>query len=198
MKFKKWFFHNAGLRTKLVLSYSFLVCLPIVLIGFFSFYLSYQAAEKQIVSNMSNNIKIMSNELASQLEGEMKNVNFLAYNKEFRDDIVEYQDNPIELARILTQKIEPTFSYYLASDQNIKEIVVSSPYFSRAIGNYFVPMEDLNESAIESNAKVVWDTVEQQLYIDRKILDATSSTRVIGHIRFNLFPSFFSYALATL
>ena len=70
-----WYYGKASIRTKLVLSYLFLVLLPILGLGVYSYHISTENLLDQTKQTIEANISSMSYSLNSNIQRENDNIN---------------------------------------------------------------------------------------------------------------------------
>ena len=51
-----WYYKKASIRKKIVISFLILVCIPIIVLGYYSYNQSRKNLENQTISTMDNNI----------------------------------------------------------------------------------------------------------------------------------------------
>ena len=80
----KWFAYKLPIRSKLLISFSILVMVPILVLGIYSYQQSKENTERQIRSTMESNLTRLTSELDTRFQREGSTVRFLAYNLTFR------------------------------------------------------------------------------------------------------------------
>ena len=81
----KWFAYKLPIRSKLLISFSILVMVPILVLGIYSYQQSKENTERQIRSTMESNLARLTSELDTRFQRESSTVRFLAYNLTFRN-----------------------------------------------------------------------------------------------------------------
>ena len=81
----KWFAYKLPIRSKLLISFSILVMVPILVLGIYSYQQSKENTERQIRSTMESNLTRLTSELDTRFQREASTVRFLAYNLTFRN-----------------------------------------------------------------------------------------------------------------
>ena len=81
----KWFAYKLPIRSKLLISFSILVMVPILVLGIYSYQQSKENTERQIRSTMESNLARLTSELDTRFQREGSTVRFLAYNLTFRN-----------------------------------------------------------------------------------------------------------------
>ncbi len=188
-----WYYKKASIRKKIVISFLILVCIPIIVLGYYSYNQSRKNLENQTISTMDNNINRVVFDIEETLEKENTYLKYLAYNLKFRSVLENNSKNNIEIAKVLNEYVEPIFWYFIASDTNIKEISVYTPNVSDSIGSFLKPdtlCEDEEWYKYHQNTfDTLWTFEDGKLFATRSILDATTSTKCIGVLKMELFLS---------
>ena len=182
-----WFMGKASIRKKLIISYVLLVMMPIVILGSYSFSQASENLMKQTEITMNNNLQSMVSEMVSRLEREQDFTRYLAYNLEFRETLEDNAYDSSAIAQSLNKTVEPVFWYFIASDENIKEINIITPYATDNIGAFLKAAEEYEALPwYEEHRKSFhtrWSVEDGKLFATRTILDTATSSRMIGILR---------------
>ena len=194
-KIWNWYYGKASIRTKLVLSYLFLVLLPILGLGVYSYHISTENLLDQTKQTIEANISSMSYSLNSNIQRENDNIKYLSYNSKFREKLQDGMSDATGLAEELTQSVEPVFWYFITSDDNIKGIKIYSPYIHQGIGSFLNPMEEYERkewyAENKMNFKTHWFFEEGKIFASRVLLDAETSSQPIGLMNLEVYPENF-------
>ena len=183
-----WYYGTATIRKKLVISYLILVLLPILILGVYSYYISKRSLLEQTRSTMEGNMSSIVHSMERNIQRENDNIKYLSYNVSFREKLETGAGNASALAQELNSSVEPTFWYFITSDDNIKAIEIYSPYVEHAIGSFLKPVGESGEEQFykeqEKTYKTRWSYGEESIYAARTLLDANTSSRAIGVMKF--------------
>ncbi|WP_027417252.1 methyl-accepting chemotaxis protein [Aneurinibacillus terranovensis] len=69
---------NLGIKTKIIASFLFILLLPNLTIGYFSYYTLKANVEQQIINSASGNIELLNNSVNEMINNAMNGTNFLA------------------------------------------------------------------------------------------------------------------------
>lgn len=192
-KMVDWYYKKASIRNKIVISYLILVSIPIVVLGYYSYDQSKKNLERQTISIMNNNVSRLVFDIEETFKSENTYAKYLAYNLKFRSVLEYKKNNNVEIAKVLNEYVEPIFWYFIASDTNIKQISVYTPYITDSVGSFLKPDTLFKENEwykySQNNFTTLWSFEEGRLFATRSILDVTDSTRCIGVLRMELFLS---------
>lgn len=190
-----WFSGKASIKIKLMISFSLLVSIPIFVLGAYIFSKTKDNLEEQTRSVMENNANRMVTEIGTRVKRETNNLKFLAYNLDFRKTLESAPMDMIGLAQILNNSVEPTFWYFISSDEYLKGIKIYSPLPSRNIGPFLETDQLVKQQKWyqyhQDYYNTLWMYEEGKLYASRSILDAQSANQVIGVLRLEVFPGTF-------
>lgn len=191
-KLIEWYYKNASIRKKLVYSYVLLVLIPLLVLGIYSYRISTRNLIQNTEDTMKSNISIIAESLNDSIQRENDNIKYLSYNSNFREKLESKKDNVIELVKELNNSVEPTFWYFITSDENLKGIQIYSPYVENAIGSFLQPLEKQKLSGWyaehQDDFKTEWEVVDGQIFASRVILDADTSSQPIGYMQIEIFP----------
>ena len=194
-KIWNWYYGTATIRKKLVISYLILILLPILILGLYSYHISKRSFLEQTRSTMEGNMSSIVQGMESNIQRENDNIKYLSYNVNFREKLEAGKKNVSELAQELNNSVEPTFWYFITSDDNIKSIEIYSPYVEHAIGSFLKPVEEGWEARFyqenEKTYKTRWNYEDGRIYAARTLLDAHSSSKAIGIMRVEVFEDNF-------
>ena len=123
-KIWNWYYGTATIRKKLVISYLILILLPILILGLYSYHISKRSFLEQTRSTMEGNMSSIVQGMESNIQRENDNIKYLSYNVNFREKLEAGKKNVSELAQELNNSVEPTFWYFITSDDNIKSIEI--------------------------------------------------------------------------
>ncbi len=190
-----WYYGTATIRTKLVISYLVLVLLPILILGLYSYHISKKSLLEQTRSTMEGNLSSIADSMERNIQRENDNIKYLSYNLKFREKLEAGIKDASALAQELNNSVEPTFWYFITSDDNIKSIESYSPYVKHAIGSFLKPIDGSEEAKIyEENKKTfktLWNYKDGHIYATRTLLDAHTSSKAIGVMRLEVFEDNF-------
>lgn len=190
-KLVKWYDNNASIRFKLILSYALLGLIPLLVLGMYVYRISTQNLMHQIEDTMKSNVSLIAASLNDSIQRENDNIKYLSYNAKFREKLGSGTRNISELAKELNDSVEPTFWYFITSDENLKGIRVYSPCVENPIGSFLKPLRIREKSKwdqiCKSNYKTKWEFDEGQILASRIILDAETSSEPIGYMQIEIF-----------
>lgn len=188
-----WYYGDATIRKKLVISYVILISIPILFLGCYSYYSAKRNLMEQTYQTMESNVNSMKYNLTTNIQRENDNIEYLSYNGQFRAAIGKENQETTELVHLMNNIIEPTFWYFISSDNNLKSIEVYSKYVKNSIGSFLKPTGECENEAWypyhESNFKTQWVYEDGEIFASRTLLDASSSSQLIGVIKLNVFSS---------
>ena len=138
----KWFAYKLPIRSKLLISFSILVMVPILVLGIYSYQQSKENTERQIRSTMESNLARLTSELDTRFQREGSTVRFLAYNLTFRNALENSDASAMTMAQVMNTSVEPTFWYFIAGDSYVKGMEVYSTKVRDKIGNFLLPVDD--------------------------------------------------------
>lgn len=183
-KLWQWFNGRISIRKRLVISYMVLVSIPILILGIYSFHQANDNLFEQTEETMRNNLSRLVLEMENRFQREQDFMKLQAYNVELRSGLKKYQYDNENIARLLTESVEPVLWYFITSDENIKMVKIITPYCSTSIGKFLKPA-DLYENEEwyqkhKENFKTLWRVEDGCLYASRTILDADGSSYLVG------------------
>lgn len=190
----KWFAYKLPIRSKLLISFSILVMVPILVLGIYSYQQSKENTERQIRSTMESNLTRLTSELDTRFQREASTVRFLAYNLTFRNALENSGDSAMTMAQVMNTSVEPTFWYFIAGDAYVKGMEVYSTKVHDKIGNFLLPVDDTvsqqawYQQALDSYA-THWTYDGVEICANRAILDTNSSSEVIAVLRMFCYPA---------
>ena len=194
-KIWNWYYGTATIRKKLVISYLVLVLFPILILGLYSYHISKKSLLEQTRSTVEGNLSSIADSMERNIQRENDNIKYLSYNVKFREKLEAGIEDASTLAQELNNSVEPTFWYFITSDDNIKSIESYSPYVRYAIGSFLKPIDENEEAQIyEENKKTyktLWHYEEGQVYATRTLLDSNTSSKAIGVMRLEVFEDNF-------
>lgn len=197
-----WFVKKASIKKKLIISYMALVLIPILILGCYSFYTANRNLLEQTDKTMSNNLERMVSELNSKFEREQDFTKYLAYNLEFRETLEDNAYNSSRIAQSMNKTVEPVFWYFITSDEHIKGIHIVTPFVAEDIGSFLkAAKETIDEEWYrehETDFNTRWTMEEGRLFATRTILDTATSSKMIGILRTELYPSHMLKPLETM
>ena len=97
----KWFAYKLPIRSKLLISFSILVMVPILVLGIYSYQQSKENTERQIRSTMESNLTRLTSELDTRFQREGSTVRFLAYNLTFRNALENSGASAMTMAQVM-------------------------------------------------------------------------------------------------
>ena len=136
-----WYYGKASIRKKLIISYLILVILPILVLGMYSYYVSKKNLIRQTKHTMESNVDAISYSLQNDIQRETDNIKYLSYNAKLRGSLENGLKNRNALVKEMNDSVEPTFWYFIASDDKIKGIEIYSPYVKQSLGSFLKPLE---------------------------------------------------------
>lgn len=190
----KWFAYKLPIRSKLLISFSILVMVPILVLGIYSYQQSKENTERQIRSTMESNLARLTSELDTRFQREGSTVRFLAYNLTFRNALENSGASAMTMAQVMNTSVEPTFWYFIAGDSYVKGMAVYSTKVRDKIGNFLLPVDDTvsqqawYQQALDSYA-THWTYDGVEICANRAILDTNSSSEVIAVLRMFCYPA---------
>lgn len=194
-KIWNWYYGKASIHKKIMISCQILVFIPIMILGIYSYQVSKNNLLSQTRQTMESNIESMCYNMDNDISRENDNIKFWSYNSRLRERLANGLEGTNDLALELNENIEPTFWYFIASDNNLKGIEIYSPYIRQEIGKFLKPMNSEEEkewfAANYHNFKTQWKVEEDGIYATRMILDAATSSTAIGYIRIEVFADRF-------
>lgn len=192
-KLWSWFIKKASIRKKLIISYMVLVLIPIIILGFYSYTIANENLMEQTRETMSSNLERVISEMNSEFERENDFTKYLAYNLEFRETLEDNAYDSSAIARSLNKTVEPVFWYFIASDENIKGIHIVTPFVTDDIGSFLKSAENHEKEEWYqkhiSNTNTEWTVEDGKLFATRTILDTATTSKMIGILRTEFFPT---------
>lgn len=190
-----WYYGKASIHKKIMISCQILVFIPIIILGIYSYQVSRNNLLSQTRQTMESNVESMSYNMDNDISRENDNIKFWSYNSRLRERLANGLEDTNDLALELNESIEPTFWYFIASDNNLKGIEIYSPYIRQEIGKFLKPMNSQEEKEwFEENYRnfrTQWRVEEGGIYATRMILDASTSSTAIGYIQIEVFADRF-------
>ena len=190
----KWFAYKLPIRSKLLISFSILVMVPILVLGIYSYQQSKENTERQIRSTMESNLARLTSELDTRFQREGSTVRRLADNLTFRNALENSGASAMTMAQVMNTSVEPTFWYFIAGDSYVKGMEVYSTKVRDKIGNFLLPVDDTvsqqawYRQALDSYA-THWTYDGAEICANRAILDTNSSSEVIAVLRMFCYPA---------
>lgn len=188
-----WYYRDASIRKKLVISYLILISLPIIILGTYSYHIARKNLMEQTYRIIENNLSSIEYNLSSNIQRENDNIKYLSYNSEFRNSLSNENMSPSEIAQLMNNSVEPTFWYFITSDNSLKGIEVYSPCIEDSIGSFLKPIRECENEAWypyhESNFKTQWTFEDGKIFATRTLLDTKSSSESIGVMKLEVYPS---------
>lgn len=90
---------------------------------------------------MESNVDAISYSLQNDIQRETDNIKYLSYNAKLRGSLENGLKNRNALVKEMNDSVEPTFWYFIASDDKIKGIEIYSPYVKQSLGSFLKPLE---------------------------------------------------------
>ena len=188
-----WYYGNASIRKKLVISYLVLISIPILFLGLYSYYIARENLLSQTYQTIESNVNTMTYNLETNIQRENDNIKYLSYNAQFRRMLGDEDRELTELARFMNQTIEPAFWYFMTSDRNLKSVEVYSQYVENPLGSFLKPITACQDEAWypfhESNYTTQWTYEDGKMFATRTLLDVSSSSIPIGIIKLDTFSA---------
>ena len=135
----KWFAYKLPIRSKLLISFSILVMVPILVLGIYSYQQSKENTERQIRSTMESNLTRLTSELDTRFQREASTVRFLAYNLTFRNALENNGASAMTMAQVMNTSVEPTFWYFIAGDAYVKGMEVYATKSATSCCRWMIP-----------------------------------------------------------
>ena len=193
-KIWNWYYGKASIRKKLIISYVILVMLPILVLGMYSYYVSKKNLIRQTTHTMESNVDAISYSLQNDIQRENDNIKYLSYNAKLRGSLENGLKNRNILVKEMNDSVEPTFWYFIASDE-IKGIEIYSPYVKQSLGSFLKPLEGKERkrwfSENQNNFKTEWSVEDDRICATRMILDSATSSTAIGYMQLEVFADEF-------
>ncbi len=190
-----WYYGKASIHKKIMISCQILVFVPIMILGIYSYQISRNNLLSQTRQAMESNVESMSYTMNNDISRENDNIKYWSYNSRLRERLANGLKDTNDLALELNENIEPTFWYFIASDNNLKGIEIYSPYIRQEIGKFLKPLNSQEEKdwfkKNYHNFKTQWRVDNDRIYATRMILDATTSSTAIGYIKIEVFAERF-------
>ncbi len=189
-KLLRWYYGNASIRNKLILSYALLVAIPLLVLGIYSYQISRQNLLEQTEDTIKNNVSIIASSLNNNIQRENDNIKYLSYNTGFREKLQGADKDINSLVKELNDSVEPAFWYFKTSDENLKDIKIYSDRIENAVGSFLQP--PITEEEIRwygdhrQSFRTRWEYQNKQIFASRVILDANRSSEPIGVINIEL------------
>ena len=194
-KIWNWYYGKASIRKKLIISYLILVMLPILVLGMYSYYVSKKNLIRQTKHTMESNVDAISYSLQNDIQRENDNIKYLSYNAKLRGSLENGLKNRNALVKEMNDSVEPTFWYFIASDDKIKGIEIYSPYVKQSLGSFLKPLEEEERrnwfSKNQNNFKTEWSVEGNRICATRMILDSATSSTAIGYMQLEVFEDEF-------
>lgn len=194
-KIWNWYYGKASIRKKLIISYLILVILPILVLGMYSYYVSKKNLIRQTKHTMESNVDAISYSLQNDIQRENDNIKYLSYNAKLRGSLENGLKNRNALVKEMNDSVEPTFWYFIASDDKIKGIEIYSPYVKQSLGSFLKPLEEEERrnwfSKNQNNFKTEWSVEGNRICATRMILDSATSSTAIGYMQLEVFEDEF-------
>lgn len=185
-----WYYGDASIRKKLIISYVILISIPILFLGCYSYHIAKTNLMEQTYQTMKSNVDSINYNLKTNIQRENDNIKYLSYNVEFRTVLGKENQDLTELAQLMNHTIEPTFWYFITSDNNLKFVEVYSQYIKNPIGSFLKPVAECKNEAWytyhKTNFRTQWVYEDGEIFASRTLLDANSSSWPIGIIRLNI------------
>ncbi|MCQ2549576.1 MAG: histidine kinase [Lachnospiraceae bacterium] len=191
IKLLKWYYGTAKLRTKLVISYALVCVLPIIFISMYMYKKSESNYLERTKSSIDTAVMSMNRSLNSIIVRENDNIKYLTYNAEFRRQLEHASSDWTGFTKILTDRVEPVFWYFITSDTNLKWIKVYSSHLEKNIGNFCLVSEPFENEVwyqdVMDSSKIKWAFDKDKAYARCVVLDAYSSSMPIGIVELELY-----------
>ncbi|MDO4284487.1 MAG: histidine kinase [Eubacteriales bacterium] len=194
-KMISWYLYSASIRKKLTISYLVLILVPLLILGVYSYRLSYDNLMEQTRATMISNVQSISSALNNNIQRENENIRYFAYNSDLRDTLRHALEDQSSLALTLNNMVEPTLWYFITSDDNIKFISIYSPYVAQSMGDFVFPITEEKDriwyEQHQNDFKTQWIYEEDGISAYRVLLDANTSSQPIGFIKIQIQPENF-------
>ncbi len=123
----EWFlrrFKNLSFRKKLILSYLFVIVIPVMILGIYSYSLSRSFLLEQAKQRLSNIAKQYADGIDSMLQDSSAAIDFITFNsgifEVFNKEYIDYFD----MYKDLNQIIDPMFNTTLNTNTQIRQLTV--------------------------------------------------------------------------
>lgn len=194
-KLLRWYYGNASIRNKLIVSYALLVAIPLLVLGGYSYGISRRSLLMQTNDTVRNNVTVIATALNNSIRRENDNIRYLSYNTGFREKLQGADRDMNALVKELNNSVEPAFWYFTTSDDNLKDIRIYSDHIENAVGSFLMPPSKEKESGWyekhQQDFTTSWEYQDKRIFASRVILDANRSSEPIGVMEIELHADHF-------
>lgn len=190
-KILTWYYGEASIRKKLVISYLLLVAVPILVLGSYAYSNAKWHLINQTKATMENNVNTLVADMEGKLKRENDNIKYLSYNTKFRQVLQNAKIDRISLAQELNESVEPNFWYFITSDENLHSVEIFSKEVDTEVGSFIKPYAGCEGedwvSYHEKHYNTQWVFSSGEFFASRTLLDAKTSSVPIGIIKINVY-----------
>jgi len=183
----EWFKHKASMKIKMQISFVIVCLVPLVGLGGYTYVSSRSYIINQTKISLTNNAETIAYGLDNNVRRIEAVIDFLSYSSEFRKKLENINLAHSELAKELTENIEPEIWYYISSDSNISTIHIYSTLVSHSIGSFL--SHPTTEDELEwyeicgEDYTTHWAIGQDgEIYVYKALMDNSTASRRIGMI----------------
>ncbi|WP_418666962.1 cache domain-containing sensor histidine kinase [Allofournierella sp.] len=194
---KQWFkrqvlerFKHLKFRNKLILSYVFVIILPVTALGVVSYRQSIDALEQQMAAATDNNLRQVAYSLSSRLDKNNEFIRFTAFCPYVMEELSDSDIQWYELSQRLNNYFEPLSWYNMSINRDFRKLTIYADYLTRPIGSFLEPSgavqgeEWYRTACAQSDTRWFFDGGE--LYASRRIYDSGAQVLIgVVHMRMN-------------
>lgn len=183
-------FKRMKFRDKLILSYVFVIILPVVALGVVSYRQSIDSLEQQMEDTTNNNLRQVAYSLSSRLDKNNEFIRFTAFCPYVMEEISGPDIEWYELSQRLNNYFEPLSWYNMSINRDFRRLTIYANYLSRPVGSFLEPADSVqNEDWYKiacAQSDTRWFFQNGELCASRRIYHS-GSQRMIGvvHMRMN-------------
>ena len=177
---------NIKIKTQLRMVFLFLIVIPIVILGLYSYILARNNLNAQTKVSIQGGVNVISNGLDNNAKRESDVLKFFSYEEALRYKIEHAKEDPFSITEEMTENIEPLIWYFIGSDSNIENIKLYSDCIEQQhIGEFISKPTDETIKKWYEKCHDEYDTMwmvddEGEIYIVKALLDVNTSSKVIG------------------
>ena len=136
-------FNNIKLRNKLFLSYIFIMIIPLILLGVFSYVQSKNTTINRSVTYAQNNVDTFVHMTNSKINNLISSVNVIAYNSALADSFNTVYNNYYDMYEAVKLYVDPLLSSVKSANEDIDTLAIytNSPITKRT--NYVYSLGSL-------------------------------------------------------
>lgn len=177
---------NIKIKTQLRMVFLFLIVIPIVILGLYSYILARNNLNAQTKVSIQGGVNVIANGLDNNVKRESDVLKFFSYEEALRYKIEHAKEDPFSITEEMTDNIEPLIWYFIGSDSNIENIKLYSDCLEQQhIGEFISKPTDETSKKWYEKCHDEYDTMwmvddEGEIYIVKALLDVNTSSKVIG------------------